>query len=44
MKIHRFFKKIFFFLCMYKMIKFTKKTWEKNGVEVIRFNGKKWLN
>ena len=29
---------------MCKMFKITKKTWERNGVEVIVFNGKKWLN
>ena len=26
------------------MVKITKEAWEKNGAEVIRFNGKKWLN
>ena len=26
------------------MVKITKETWERNGVEVIVFNGKKWLN
>ena len=26
------------------MVKITKETWRKNGVEVIVFNGKKWLN
>ena len=26
------------------MVKISKKAWEKNGVEVIIFNGKKWLN
>ena len=26
------------------MVNITKKTWGKNGVEVIIFNGKKWLN
>ena len=26
------------------MVKITKETWEENGVEVIVFNGKKWLN
>ena len=26
------------------MIEITKETWERNGVEVIVFNGKKWLN
>ena len=29
---------------MYKMFKITKKTWERNRVEVMAFNGKKWLN
>ena len=32
------------FVCVYKMVKFSKNTWEKNAVEVIVFNGKKWLN
>ena len=26
------------------MVKITKEAWKKNGAEVIRFNGKKWLN
>ena len=26
------------------MVSITKETWEKNRVEVIVFNGKKWLN
>ena len=26
------------------MVEITKKTWEKNGVEVIVFNSKEWLN
>ena len=26
------------------MVKITKEKWEENGVEVIVFNGKKWLN
>ena len=26
------------------MVETTKETWGKNGVEVIIFNGKKWLN
>ena len=26
------------------MVDITKETWGKNGVEVIFFNGKKWLN
>ena len=26
------------------MVEITKETWKKNGVEVIIFNGKKWLN
>ena len=29
---------------MYKMVKICKKTWDKNGVEVIIFNGNRWLN
>ena len=29
---------------MSKMVEITKETWERNGVEVIVFNGKKWLN
>ena len=38
-----FLKNIFLF-CMYKMTEITKQTWEKDGVEVIFFKGKKWLN
>ena len=30
--------------CIYKIVEITKETWERNGVEVIVFNGKKWLN
>ena len=26
------------------MVKITKEIWERNGVEIIVFNGKKWLN
>ena len=26
------------------MVEITKETWERNDVEVIVFNGKKWLN
>ena len=26
------------------MVEISKRTWEKNGVEVTIFNGKKWLN
>ena len=29
---------------MYKMVEISKKSWQENGVEVIVFNGKKWLN
>ena len=29
---------------MCKMIDISRKTWEQNGVEVIVFEGKKWLN
>ena len=36
-EMHRFKKKIFF--CMRKMVEITKETWERNGVEVIVFNG-----
>ena len=43
MKMHRLKKNIFLF-CVYKIVKITKETWEKNDVEVIAFNGKKWLN
>ena len=39
---HRLKKKIFLF-GMCKMAEITKETWEENGVEVIVFNGKKWL-
>ena len=27
-----------------KLAKITRETWKKNGVEVIAFNGKKWLS
>ena len=43
-KMNRF-KNIYIFLFgIYKMVEITKETWKKNGVEVIIFNGKKWLN
>ena len=29
---------------MCKMVEITKEKWERNNVEVIVFNGKKWLN
>ena len=29
---------------MYKMLIFSIKTWSKIGVEVIKYNGKKWIN
>ena len=29
---------------MYKMAEISEETWQKNGMEVIVFNGKKWLN
>ena len=29
---------------VYKTVEITKETWRKNTVEVIVFNGKKWLN
>ena len=29
---------------MYKMVEITKETWKKCRIEVIIFNGKKWLN
>ena len=41
---HRFFLKNIFLFCIYKMVEITKETWKRNGVEVIIFNGKKWLN
>ena len=41
---HRFFLKNIFLFCIYKMVEINKETWERNGVEVIIFNGKKWLN
>ena len=44
MKMHRFFLKNVFLFCMHKMANISRKTWRKNGVEVIVFNGKKWLN
>ena len=42
-EMHRFKKYIFlFFVC--KMVEITKETWGKNGVAVIIFSGKKWVN
>ena len=38
-----FFENIFLF-CVYKMVEVIKETWEQNGVELIIFNDKKWLN
>ena len=29
---------------MYKMLTFSIKTWNKIGVEVIKYNDKKWIN
>ena len=43
MKIHRLKTNIFLFH-IYKMANIIKKTWRKDGVEVIVFNSKKWLN
>ena len=43
-KMHKFFLNFLFLFCVYKMIKISAETWGKNGVEVIVFNGKKWLN
>ena len=40
---HRLRKYIFLF-CVYKIVEITKDIWEENGVEVIVFNGKQWLN
>ena len=37
-------KRNFFVLCLCKMAEITNELWKKNGVEVIIFNGKKWLN
>ena len=37
-------KNFYFFLCMYKMKSFSIKTWSEIGVEVIKCNGKKWIN
>ena len=31
-------------LCIIKWLKLQKKTWEKNGVEGIKFNKEKWVN
>ena len=33
-----------FFLCIYKMVNIAKKTWGKNDIEVVVFDGIKWLN
>ena len=40
---NKFKKKIFCFVCV-KWLKFVEKKHGKNGVEVIIFNSKKWLN
>ena len=37
-------KKNKLFLCIYKMLTFGIKTQSKIGVEVIKYNGKKWIN
>ena len=37
-------KKILFFLSMHKMYTYSIKTWKKNGVEEINYDGKKWIN
>ena len=42
-KIHKLTKKKFFFVCIING-KYYKRNMGKNGVEVIIFNGKKWLN
>ena len=39
---HRLKKKIYF--VMYKLTRISRETWRENGVEVIVFNDKKWLN
>ena len=31
-------------MCMYKMLTFSIKTWKKIGVEIIKYNDKKWIN
>ena len=36
--------KTFFCVCMYKMLTYSIKTWKKIGVEVIKYNDKKWIN
>ena len=40
---HRFKKTYFFLFLVYKIVEITKKTWERNGVEAIVFNGKKMV-
>ena len=37
-------KKFIFFLCMYIMYTFNINTWSKTDAEVIKYNGKKWIN
>ena len=37
-------KQYYFFVCMYKMYTWSIKTWEKNGVEEINYDSKKWIN
>ena len=44
MKMHRLKKYIFVLFSRYKMANISRRAWRKNGVEVIVFNGKKWLN
>ena len=31
-------------MCMYKMKSFSIKKWNNNGVEAIKYDGKKWIN
>ena len=31
-------------VCVYKMLTYSTKTWGEIGVEVIKYNGKKWIN
>ena len=31
-------------MCMYKMKSFSIKIWNNNGIEAIKYDGKKWIN
>ena len=37
-------KILFLCVCMYKMLTYSINTWKNIGVEVIKYNDKKWIN